>query len=85
MSDLHKRLMQSGLGGLPPRGARPGGGGPRRRDYSPLHWNSYFERHRQVEMDNGDSFCVYEKDSRDEEKGPVVMLLHGGGFSALTW
>ncbi len=101
-SNLHKRLMQSGLGGLPPRGLGPpraGAGGARgaglghRRDYSPVSWEKYFGTQSSVTLDNGDVFSVYERSSgASTNKGedsnkvvPVVLLLHGGGFSALTW
>lgn len=35
-------------------------------------------------MDESTTFRVY-KSTVSETKGPVVLLIHGGGFSALTW
>ena len=105
-SDLHKRLLQSGLGGLPPRPTGPalrGGGGGRgagggrggvRRDYRPLPWSDYFSRHRTMETADGGQFSVYERSSQPDptqsaETGvssvPTLVMLHGGGFSGLTW
>ncbi|XP_070799126.1 protein phosphatase methylesterase 1 [Pituophis catenifer annectens] len=92
MSALEKQLQ---LGRLPPRPPGPAGGssqappkmrmGPgRKRDYSPVSWNQYFESMEDVvvETDSGkDTFRVYKSGS----EGPVLLLLHGGGHSALSW
>ena len=32
-------------------------------------------------MVDGDAFRVYRKGA----SGPLLLLLHGGGYSALTW
>ena len=61
------------------RSGRKAGGG-RVRDYSPLAWNAYFAESRDIHVD-GETFRVYESGS----EGPLLLLLHGGGFSALTW
>ena len=92
-SSLHKRLMQSGISaaGLPPKmpgsslGGRGGGGGRgrgrgRQRDYTPVKWDVYFERQKDIKIGE-DTFVAYESGS----DGPVLVLLHGGGFSGLTW
>ncbi|KAG8137110.1 putative Protein phosphatase methylesterase 1 protein [Naja naja] len=92
MSALEKQLQ---LGRLPPRPAGPAGGsgqappkmrmGPgRKRDFSPVSWSQYFESMEDVvvETDSGkDTFRVYKSGS----EGPVLLLLHGGGHSALSW
>ena len=88
-SSLHKRLMQSGASsaGLPPK--LPGAPSSARghdfkryvRDYAPLQWDNYFQRKIQIQTEEGDTFRVYESG----EEGPVLVLLHGGGFSGLTW
>jgi protein phosphatase methylesterase 1 len=84
--------MQSGISGpsgLPPKfpgssgisnGARGGGGG-RKRDYTPVHWDQYFERREEIKIGDNDTFVNYESG----DAGPVLVLLHGGGFSGLTW
>ncbi|XP_063241307.1 protein phosphatase methylesterase 1 isoform X2 [Bacillus rossius redtenbacheri] len=81
MSALEKTLFK---GKLPPTGllssARRGPGG-RRRDATPSSWHRYFEESRDVTVNDTDRFRVYTV-GRD---GPVLLLLHGGGFSALTW
>ncbi|XP_034615092.1 protein phosphatase methylesterase 1 [Trachemys scripta elegans] len=91
MSTLEKHLH---LGRLPPRPAVPGGGGQsgskmrmgpgRKRDFSPVPWSQYFESMEDVvvENENGkDTFRIYKSGS----EGPVLLLLHGGGHSALSW
>ncbi|KAK5984311.1 putative protein phosphatase methylesterase 1, partial [Trichostrongylus colubriformis] len=52
----------------------------RARDVTPLTWDKFFDENRTVEVD-GDSFNVYLKGTT----GPVFYLLHGGGYSGLTW
>ncbi|XP_072558504.1 protein phosphatase methylesterase 1 [Paramormyrops kingsleyae] len=56
----------------------------RKRDFSPLPWSQYFETMEDVEVENGngkDTFRIYSCGSQ----GPVLLLLHGGGHSALSW
>nr|SVE80774.1 EOG090X07NZ [Daphnia magna] len=71
--------------GIPPPSsrsfARPGGIG-KKRDYTPVHWSRYFTSSEKVIVnEDGDSFQVYRRGS----SGPLLVLLHGGGFSALSW
>jgi len=94
MSSLQRKIHQTGL---PPRptmtGVRTGPGNLRKKkDYSAIHWSKHFNEKRYVKLENGNSFCVYEggmKKSGDEVNDksniPVLILLHGGGFSGLTW
>lgn len=49
-------------------------------DVSPLHWDAFFDKKDILEIED-DSFCVYSKG----DSGPVFYLLHGGGYSGLTW
>jgi len=85
MSAFPKALLTSKL---PPKshlGMNSGGRNPRRdlrsrADYSPVKWSHYFSSKQDVIV-NGNSFRVYTKG----EEGPVLVLLHGGGFSALSW
>lgn len=56
----------------------------RKKDFTPLSWSQYFETMEDVEVenDNGkDLFRIYCSGSH----GPVLLLLHGGGHSALSW
>ncbi|XP_059382388.1 protein phosphatase methylesterase 1-like [Carassius carassius] len=56
----------------------------RKRDFTPLLWSQYFETMEDVEVENDnskDAFRIYSSGSH----GPVLMLLHGGGHSALSW
>ncbi|XP_050545243.1 protein phosphatase methylesterase 1 isoform X2 [Daktulosphaira vitifoliae] len=50
-------------------------------DLSPISWNKYFENRRIVEID-GNKFMTY---SLGESNSVLIVLLHGGGFNALTW
>lgn len=53
---------------------------PASREYSPLPWSEFFDEKRSVEVDDG-VFNVYIKG----KEGPLFYLLHGGGYSGLTW
>ena len=53
----------------------------RRRDYSQASWENYFDSFEDVNVGESNIFRVYKSGSN----GPVLLLLHGGGFSALTW
>ncbi|XP_024871305.1 protein phosphatase methylesterase 1 [Temnothorax curvispinosus] len=55
-------------------------GAQRRRDYEPVQWNSYFDHSKDVPVGEN-VFHVYIKGT----EGPLLVLLHGGGFSGLTW
>ncbi|XP_041055315.1 protein phosphatase methylesterase 1 [Carcharodon carcharias] len=90
MSSLEKELLLSKLPSRPPMpsGLQPGSkmrmGPGRKRDFSPVAWNHYFETMEDVTITNGtskDSFRIYKSGS----DGPVLLLLHGGGHSALSW
>lgn len=48
----------------------------------PLPWESYFDQLTEVDCPaRGARFTVYEAGIA----GPVVLCLHGGGYSGLTW
>lgn len=85
MSSLQKSVLKSKLPPLIPscssqgRGARRTNAG-RKRDYSPVQWDAYFTECEDVSVNNN-NFRVYKLGT----SGPVLVLLHGGGFSALTW
>ena len=88
MSSLQKRVLVSHLPPRPPMGLGPKPGGPRgrNRDYTPIHFSHYFTACKTVTIDKGElgqnKFCVYELGSGE---GPAIFMLHGGGFSGLTW
>ncbi|XP_035242236.1 protein phosphatase methylesterase 1 [Anguilla anguilla] len=87
---MEKQLHLNLLSSRPPM---PGGvqsgskmrmGPGRKRDFSPLPWSQYFETMEDVEVKNDnskDTFRIYSSGS----DGPVLLLLHGGGHSALSW
>ncbi|KAG7395939.1 Protein phosphatase methylesterase 1 [Phytophthora boehmeriae] len=49
-------------------------------DYEGL-WAKYFDSKQDVELPNGDTFRAYRAGS----KGPHIVLLHGGGYTSMTW
>ncbi|XP_034413610.1 protein phosphatase methylesterase 1-like [Cyclopterus lumpus] len=53
-------------------------------DYSPVSWREYFDRMEDVSAGpdaNGDVYRIYTAG----DDGPLLVLLHGGGHSALSW
>ena len=56
-------------------------------DFSPSKWSDYFTEKKDLILENGDQFRVYlkEDESATTNNLPLLVLLHGGGFSALTW
>ncbi|KAL7080022.1 hypothetical protein ACQ4LE_000790 [Meloidogyne hapla] len=50
-------------------------------DFTPLKWNEFFERKEILSIGDKDKFNVYLKGST----GPLFYLLHGGGYTGLTW
>jgi len=89
MSDLHRKLAGRSIPrGLPPRsniggvGARSRCGQFGKKSYTGVSWKKYWHSKDFVSTESG-TFCVYEGGSRD---APVtICLLHGAGYSALTW
>uniref|UniRef100_L7MAW6 Protein phosphatase methylesterase 1 n=1 Tax=Rhipicephalus pulchellus TaxID=72859 RepID=L7MAW6_RHIPC len=83
MSSLQKQVLKNRL---PPMRPKPfsrerGKSGMLRRDYTPLSWRNYFSEALWVKTSDSDTFRVYTKGSQ----GPLLLLLHGGGYSGLTW
>lgn len=52
------------------------------KDYTPISWDAYFTEKHDVKVNETDTFCAY---TAGEAGQPILCLLHGGGFSALTW
>lgn len=88
---MEKQLHLNLLASKPPMAGLQSGSnvklrmGPgRKRDFTPLPWSQYFETMEDVEVENDnskDTFRIYSSGSL----GPVLVLLHGGGHSALSW
>lgn len=57
----------------------------RQKDYQPTMWNEYFDDKQDVIVDNDRKFRVYFAKRDAENKKALLVLLHGGGYSALTW
>uniref|UniRef100_A0A665TR29 Protein phosphatase methylesterase 1 n=1 Tax=Echeneis naucrates TaxID=173247 RepID=A0A665TR29_ECHNA len=93
---MEKQLHLNLLASRPPMaggfqsGSKMKMGPGRKRDFSPLAWSQYFETMEDVEVENENgkdislvltSVCPQKIGSH----GPVLLLLHGGGHSALSW
>ncbi|XP_032432985.1 protein phosphatase methylesterase 1 isoform X2 [Xiphophorus hellerii] len=87
---MEKQLHLNLLASRPPMaggfqsGSKMKMGPGRKRDFTPLLWSQYFETIEDVEVENEngkDIFRLYCSGS----SGPVLLLLHGGGHSALSW
>ncbi|XP_076468045.1 protein phosphatase methylesterase 1-like [Babylonia areolata] len=85
MSALEKEVMKKKFGLPPVPSLGPGASGRknfvRKRDYSPVYWDHYFQQMHDVKTGESNVFRVYECGT----EGPVLLFLHGGGFSALSW
>ncbi|XP_031827314.1 protein phosphatase methylesterase 1 [Nomia melanderi] len=85
MSSLQKSILKSKL---PPSGVNFGIGSrvnkskgfQRKRDYEPVQWIPYFDHSEDIKIRSG-TFHIYTKGT----EGSTLVLLHGGGYSALTW
>ncbi|CAG9855155.1 unnamed protein product [Phyllotreta striolata] len=49
-------------------------------NFTPVKWTKYFEREDDMQLLNG-KFHYYAKGT----DGPILLCLHGGGYSGLTW
>uniref|UniRef100_A0A182P8M0 Protein phosphatase methylesterase 1 n=1 Tax=Anopheles epiroticus TaxID=199890 RepID=A0A182P8M0_9DIPT len=86
MSNLQRVMMKSRLPPMcpNPRFPKPSDRGFRRQtDYNPLMWDEFFAEKKDVETKQG-KFRVYLS-APTEPGAPLLVLLHGGGFSALSW
>ncbi|XP_047995024.1 protein phosphatase methylesterase 1 [Leguminivora glycinivorella] len=87
MSALQKSIMKSKLPPLCPKpasGKMAPFGMARRKDYSPVPWQQYFEKYMDVEAEGG-TFRVYLSPEPDHSSRPRLVTLHGGGYSGLSW
>lgn len=48
-------------------------------------WNEHFSEKEDVVLDEEHTFRVYFANRDKENRLPLLLLLHGGGYSALTW
>jgi len=83
--------LRKKLAGLPPRPATTdstsyrmnlGGGSRRRKNYTPVEWDEYWSGRGEVENGN-ERHAYYAMGPEDAEC--VLFLLHGGGFSGLSF
>lgn len=50
------------------------------QNFLPVKWDVYFDEKTEMTTDNG-TFGMYKKG----KTGPIILCLHGGGYSGLTW
>lgn len=83
MSNLQRNLMKSKLPPMAPRSARnmPG----RQKDYNPSQWSEFFDNFIDVKTDENCVFRCYRTKAPETTDAPVLALLHGGGYSGLSW
>lgn len=87
MSNLQRTILK---GRLPPTipGGRIGRSDSfkksRVRDFKPSLWSEFFAEKEDVVVDDLRTFRIY-RTKEPEKPGPVLLLLHGGGYSGLTW
>uniref|UniRef100_A0A8C4IKH9 Protein phosphatase methylesterase 1 n=1 Tax=Dicentrarchus labrax TaxID=13489 RepID=A0A8C4IKH9_DICLA len=95
--NMEKQLHLNLLASRPPMaggfqsGSKMKMGPGRKKDFSPLPWSHYFETMEDVEVENENgkdisltAASVCQEKARGSH-GPVLLLLHGGGHSALSW
>lgn len=59
---------------------------PPEADLSPLQWNQFFDHRRDIRAEPSAVFRVYSHGlTLDAQESPLLVLLHGGGYSALSW
>lgn len=85
MSNLQKEIIKAKARNLPTPGSLSSRllkhrGPGLKKDYEPVFWSKYFNDKKPVVI-NDDTFYVYSEGT----EGPLLLLLHGGGYSALTW
>lgn len=85
MSDLQRNLLKSKLPPMVPRPPKSKTMPGRQKDYSPAQWNEYFHDFVDVKIDDKNSFRCYRSEKSNFPDAPVIILLHGGGFNALSW
>lgn len=56
----------------------------RKKDYTPVSWKQYFYEYKDIKVEGG-TFRVYLSDPPDEPNRPRLIVLHGGGYSGLSW
>ncbi|CAI9730620.1 protein phosphatase methylesterase 1-like [Octopus vulgaris] len=81
---MRKQVLSNQLPSMPPSTSYGSnnrrGNLSRQRDYTPSTWDKYYHKKHDIEVGKN-TFRVYECG----KEGPVLFLLHGGGYSGLSW
>ncbi|XP_074598145.1 protein phosphatase methylesterase 1 [Brevipalpus obovatus] len=90
MSSLERNLVRKEFNRLTPRPLGPlsRSSGPRcKRDFKPISYKSYFDEHVDIKIpESEDTFRVYVSGFQANPSDSLLLvLLHGGGYSGLTW
>jgi protein phosphatase methylesterase 1 len=89
MSNLRKQILNKTLPPIGPLSSRKLSSDNQKkssssiRNYTPIEWNVYFDDKRYITFDKN-TFCLYSRNTNDS-LSPVLIFLHGGGFSGLSW
>ncbi|CRK99431.1 CLUMA_CG012582, isoform A [Clunio marinus] len=83
MSDLQKNLLKSKLPPIVPKTTKGLHG--RYKDYSPSQWNQFFHDYIDVMIDEKSVFRCYRSKPAEKHDALLLILLHGGGYNALSW
>lgn len=89
MGDLRKEILRKTAGMPPPQFQfkAPQKAGQEAPVYEPLEWDQFFDEQRRTD----DGFLVYlgrppvDKEAENASLKPYVFLLHGAGYTALSW
>ncbi|XP_018571264.1 protein phosphatase methylesterase 1 [Anoplophora glabripennis] len=73
MSDLRKSVL-----GM--HAKRSGLAAASKQDFTPVKWTEYFDSEEKIQTEHG-NFHLFSKGN----EGPILLCLHGGGYSGLTW
>lgn len=91
MSSLEKNLIRKEFNRLTPRPLGPlsrlSSGSRCKRDFKPISYKSYFDEHVNIKVpESEDTFRVYLSGFQANSSDSLLLvLLHGGGYSGLTW
>ncbi|UXI18897.1 hypothetical protein NH340_JMT04840 [Sarcoptes scabiei] len=86
----HMQRFRPPIGGSNRRNElkKPFGFGSKHRinlDFNPSCWSDYFTSKKDIAINDNDVFRIYFNQTETDLDTKMLVLLHGGGFSGLTW